>query len=109
MESAFKITFDLNLDNSSKTLRLEGTVLLHHSVPHYKINRINRIGVVNQRDLLPEVDIKCIISDGGYKWVHTDSGKETYLSTAIGRGIEEVMGTPAVATDSDNEHDDEQF
>jgi len=108
MEGAFKITFNLNLDNSDKSLSLEGAVLLHHSVPHYKINRINRIGVTNKQDLLPEVDIKCIIVDGAYKWVHTDSGQETYLSTAIGHGIEKVLGTPAVATDSE-EDDEEQF
>ena len=48
-------------------------------------------------EILPEVDIKCILVNGQYKWVHTDSGKETYLSQVIGQAIEKVQPNPAMA------------
>jgi len=100
MDSAFKIVFDFNLDTSAKVLHLQGEALLKHSAAHYKVSRINRIGHTNTPEILPEVDIKCILVNGQYKWVHTDSGKETYLSQVIGRAIEKVQPNPAIADET---------
>ena len=100
MDNLFKIVFDFSLDGSSRVLQLEAMVELQNSAPHYKVNRIGRNGQNNPSDLLPEMDIKCIVSDGGYKWVHTDSGKETYLSDAVGSAIEKIQGSPAIAVEN---------
>lgn len=103
MDTLFKIVFDFSLDGSSRVLQLEAMVELKYSAPHYKVNRISRRGQNNPSDLLPEVDIKCILtSDGQYKWVHTDSGKETYLSNVIGAAIEKTQGNPKIADDNDD-------
>jgi hypothetical protein len=102
MDTLFKIVFDFSLDGSSRVLQLEAMVELKYSAPHYKVNRISRRGQNNPSDLLPEVDIKCIVSDGGYKWVHTDSGKETYLSNVIGAAIEKTQGNPKIADENDD-------
>ena len=102
MDNFLKIVFDFSLDGSSRVLQLEAQVALHHSAPHYKVYKIRRKGQIHPSDLLPEVDIKCIVSDGGYKWVHTDSGKETYLSNAIGSAIEKTQGNPKIAEDNDD-------
>src|SRR4051812_19030339 len=96
MESPFKIAFDFSLDPAMKLMSLQGEVELHHSTPHYKISQIGRLGRANLPEILPDVDIKCILVKGKYKWVHTDSGKETYLSKIIGQAIEKVH-TPQVA------------
>jgi len=102
MDNFFKIVFDFNLDGSSRVLQLEAMAELQNSIPHYKINGIRTRGQNNPSELLPDVDIKCIVSDGGYKWVHTDSGKETYLSNAIGSAIEKTRGTPRIADHNDD-------
>jgi hypothetical protein len=106
MDNFFKIVFDFSLDGSSRVLQLEAMVALQNSTPHYKVNRISRKGQNNPSELLPEVDIKCIVSNGGYKWVHIDSGKETYLSNAIGKAIEKTHENPVIADDN-NDPDEE--
>jgi hypothetical protein len=106
MKKTFNIVFDFNLDGSSRVLQLEAAVELRYSLPHYRVSKICRQGQNSPSELLPEVDIKCILSDGQYKWVHTDSGKETYLSNAIGRAIEKTQGKPAIAEESDDPDDE---
>ena len=106
MESSFKIVFDFNLDASMKVMHLQGELELRHSSPHYKITRIGRLGRANMPEILPDVDIKCILVEGQYKWVHTDSGKETYLSKVIGQAIEKIQPDPAVAEENGEQNDD---
>jgi hypothetical protein len=106
MEKAFKIAFDLNLDGSSKILQLEAIVEVQHSVPHYTIRRISRKGQHHSSALLPDVDIKCIRCNGGYKWVHTDSGKATNLSNAVGTAIESTEGSPQIAENDEDRGED---
>jgi len=105
MESSFKIVFDFSLDPSMKLMNLQGEVELHHSTPHYKISRIGRLGRTNLPEILPDVDIKCILVKGQYKWVHTDSGKETYLSKIIGEAIEKVQ-PPELAAENGEPEDE---
>jgi hypothetical protein len=108
MEKAFKIVFDLNLDGSSSVLQLEAMVELKNSAPHYTIKKIGRKGQDGSSGLLPDVDIKCVLSNGEYKWVHTDSGKETNLSNAIGAAIASTKGNPQIADhDEDGGPEDE--
>jgi hypothetical protein len=107
MDGSFKIAFDFNLDSSAKVLRLQGEVVLHHSTPHYKISRINRFGHTGGIDLLPDIDIKCILIDGQPKWVHTDSGKESNLSTMAGKAIESVQPAIEMAEENSCTDDDD--
>ena len=107
METPFTIVFTLNLNGSGKIMKLQGEASLHHSIPHYLIRRINRLGQNNGPDILPDVDLKCIIAEGKYKWVHSDSGKETYLSQAIGLAIENAGQQPVVADPDTDQPDDE--
>jgi hypothetical protein len=100
MNNSFKIDFDFNLDASAKILRLQGVVILHHSTPHYKISKIRRFGHNGDIDLLPDIDIKCIMAEGKPTWVHTDSGKVSNLSQMAGEAIERIQPTIAMADDT---------
>ncbi|HEY4064988.1 MAG TPA: hypothetical protein VGM30_23955 [Puia sp.] len=106
MDKPLKIVFDFNLDGSARVIQLEAVVVLHHSAPHYRVSRISRQGHINYTELLPEVDLKCVLADGGHKWVHTDSGKETYLSNVIGKAIEKLPGAPKIARESEDPDED---
>lgn len=108
MEKPFSIVFKFNLNASGKIMDLCAEVELKNSEPHYKINHINRVGQTRGPDILPEMDIKCIMVNGEFKWVHTDSGKETYLSMAIGKAIESQPGQLQVASQKDAQDDDMQ-
>ena len=107
MSDFFKIDFDFNLDSSAKILRLQGEVVLHHSTPHYKISKINRFGHNGDIDLLPDIDIKCIMAEGKPKWVHTDSGKESNLSKMAGEAIERALPNIEMAEDTPCPEDDD--
>lgn len=106
METPFKIIFDFNLESSMKVMHLQGEVELRHSSPHYKVTRIGRLGHANMPEILPDVDIKCVLVDGEKKWVHTDSGKETYLSKIIGDAIEKIQPEPEIAEPTDETDED---
>jgi hypothetical protein len=106
MEKPFSIVFKFNLNASGKIMDLCAEVELKNSAPHYKVARINRVGQIKGPDILPEMDIKCVMVNGEFKWVHTDSGKETYLSMAIGKAIESQPGQPQVASPENAIDDD---
>ncbi len=105
MDDPFKIDFNFNLDSSMKILRLQGEVELHHPIPHYTVSKINMYGHASPLDLLPDIDIKCIIIDGRKKWVHTDSGKESNLSRSAGEAIERSRSNVQVAEEDPHKVD----
>jgi hypothetical protein len=92
VEKTFKIQFPVPLDSSERTIILNASVRLHHSLPHYKVSDINLAGSAGkQPPLLADIDIKCVDREGVMAWVHLDSGKTSILSLAAGHAIENKL------------------
>lgn len=94
MKQDFSIRFDFPLDQSSVIIKLEARVTVHHSVTYYRIHGFNYTHheVENDISLLPEQEIMMVEQDGAKRWVHKDSERETHLSMAIGKAIEQELG-----------------
>lgn len=84
LTSSYTIAFIYTLDNGRFNIPLIGEVEKHHSEPHYFIKNI-RMKHNARASILPDIQLKK--SKG--QWVHRDSGKETDLSIAAGKAIEE--------------------
>ena len=81
--ASYNIAFDFLSDNGRLKVHLLADVELHHSQPYYIVRNFKTIG----REVssgLPEVRLRRING----LWVHTDSGKVSDLSTAIGQAID---------------------
>jgi hypothetical protein len=66
-------------------------VEIHHSEPYFLVRNFyfpESKKETTRHSVLPEQEIKRIKRNGSYSWVHRDSGQESELSLAIGRGIE---------------------
>lgn len=86
------ISFDVNFDYSLSeniTIHLTAAVQLQHSIPHYTISNFHFQESPGGKPLLNDIDIMAIKKNNDISWVHTDSRKETILSAAIGKAIEE--------------------
>jgi hypothetical protein len=86
--NAFNIEFDYTLSDEI-TLKLTAIVELQHSMPHYYVTDFHLKNHPLHAEFLPDIDIMAIKINDGIKWIHTDSCKETVLSAAIGKAIEE--------------------
>ncbi|HEY4831000.1 MAG TPA: hypothetical protein VIH61_00340 [Waddliaceae bacterium] len=78
------IVFDVPIDNSTVVVHLAADFALHESFLYYVIDNLR---TVNQEKggLLPMLKI----ARGQDRWVHFDSGKETYLSEIVGKAIDD--------------------
>ncbi|HEV7779697.1 MAG TPA: hypothetical protein VGO58_00445 [Chitinophagaceae bacterium] len=95
MEKPFEIVFNFPLASADFIIFLRATAELHHSDPYYVINDFhagNNKPDNEHPSSLPLQEIKRTRTKKGYLWVHRDSGKETLLSVAIGKAIDEKTG-----------------
>jgi hypothetical protein len=92
MSKSFEIKFNFPLEHSMHTIPLKATAELHHSEPYYVIEGFRFDGKKSEKQslsLLPSVQIKYKKIAGKGVWVHKDSERESALSQAIGKAIEE--------------------
>ncbi len=87
---SFDVSFDYTLSENI-TLHLSANVQPQHSTPHYTISNFHFQESLTGKPLLNDIDIMAIKKENGISWVHTDSRKETMLSAAIGKAIEEKI------------------
>ncbi len=95
MEKPFEIIFDFPLAPSDFIIALRATAELHHSDPYFVVNNFHASNAEPDSEhpsSLPVQEIKRIRHKKSYIWVHRDSGKETLLSMAIGKAIDEKTG-----------------
>ena len=95
--SPFEIKFDFPLAHSDLIMSLKATAELHHSQPYYVVDHFLAASAKNgvaEPSILPPQEIKQIVRNSAKVWVHKDSEKESVLSIAIGKGIEQAMNTP---------------
>jgi hypothetical protein len=79
----FDIRFKFQVETARLNMILEADVQEHHSETYYIISNFHTPGHDN-RTVLPGIAIR---KHKG-QWVHTDSGKATDLSAAVGKAIE---------------------
>lgn len=92
MDKPFEITFNFPVAHASFTIPLKATAQLHHSNPYYVVDSFyfeKQDVPASQLSLLPTVEIKCFKSGNRVSWVHLNSGRESQLSQAIGKAIEQ--------------------
>ena len=93
MSKPFEIIFDFPLADPDLIISLKASAEMHHSDPYYVIDNFHLINSKsNNRDasILPPQEIKKIQEGSSELWVHKDSGRETVLSMALGKAIEET-------------------
>ncbi len=94
MEKPFEIDFDIALAPSDLTISLTATAKLHHSVPYYIVDHFHFAGVKPSDEalsFLPPQEIMQITRGNAKVWVHRDSQRESILSQAIGKAIENAL------------------
>lgn len=84
----FTICFDFLVDTARVSIPLEADVQEHHSETFFIVRNFRIPGHSNHQ-ILPEITIR----QRKGQWVHTDSGKATDLSMAIGKAIEARTAT----------------
>jgi len=92
MDKSFEITFNFPVAHATFTIPLKASVQLHHSDPYYVVDSFffeTRDVPPSRLSLLPKVEIKCLKSGKKGSWVHLNSGRESLLSQAIGKAIEQ--------------------
>lgn len=90
----FEIKFDFPVASSNLKISLNATAELHHSEPYFAVHNFYLADSAKSkgyRSVLPDQEIKRIRRNDGWVWVHKDSGKESELSLAIGKGIESTV------------------
>jgi len=91
--SPFEIKFDFPLAHSDLIFSLKATAELHHSQPYYVVDHFQAASSKadkHEPSILAPQEIKQIERNSAKVWVHKDSEKESVLSIAIGRGIDEA-------------------
>jgi hypothetical protein len=91
MRKPFEINFDFPVASSNLKVSINATVEIHHSEPYFLVHNFyfpESKKEINGHSVLPEQEIKRVKRNGSFSWVHKDSGQESELSLAIGRGIE---------------------
>ena len=94
MSKPFEIKFDFPLAHSEQTIFIKASAKLHHSEPYYVVDDFRFGGRKTQKNhlsILPVQEIKLIKRNGTRTWVHRDSEKESLLSLAMGRAIDEKL------------------
>src|SRR5688572_21969893 len=94
MEKPFTIQFDFPVAHSTFTVTLNATAELHHSDPYYVVHSFQYSDGNHPNasvSVLPSQEIKRIRKDGKLTWVHKDSERESLLSLALGKAIEQSI------------------
>lgn len=92
--SHFEIKFDFPVAFSNLKISFNATAELHHSDPYFVVHDFyftNSKKENEHHSILPSQEVKRIIRDGSYLWVHKDSEQVSELSIAIGKGIENIL------------------
>lgn len=85
---SFNVDFDYELSDHIN-LKLTAKVEIHHSNPYYLVTDLYLKNHRGDSPLLADVKIKAVNENNITGWRHTDSNKESVLSNAIGKAIEE--------------------
>ena len=89
MNQPFEIDFDFPLAHSDLIISLRAIAEPHHSDPYYVVDDFHvRGSKQNELSILPSQQIKQVSRSASKVWVHKDSGRESLLSIAIGKAIE---------------------
>ena len=86
---SFNIDFNYELSKNI-LLQLSAKVELHHSLPYYSVTDFYLKDHPDGHLLLADIKIIAVKEKDGISWVHTDSRKESLLSNAIGKAIEQT-------------------
>jgi hypothetical protein len=94
MDKPFDIQFDFPVEQSGFTVALKAIAQLHHSEPYYVVHSFHLADSRAVRPLppisiLPAQEIKYLSKGDTGSWVHKDSERESMLSLALGKAIEE--------------------
>lgn len=98
MKQQFEINFDFPVAHSDVKILLRATVELHHSDPYYVVHDFRYDGKgdrQNRLSILPSQEIRYLKKAKEGSWVHCDSDRESLLSLAIGKAIENKLGDQA--------------
>ncbi|HEV8284517.1 MAG TPA: hypothetical protein VGQ09_09410 [Chitinophagaceae bacterium] len=98
VNQSFEIKFDFPVDDSGLAISLSAQVHPNDNEPFYLINDFHIIisGVVkDDSSALPPQEIKMIVRNSKCLWVHRDIERETLLSVAIGKEIEQKRSLQA--------------
>jgi len=79
-----QIVFDFKIDQSRLQIQLMADAEVHHSDTYYIVKNF-RLPGSPRGEILPPIQIK----KAKGRWVHTDSGKSTDLSEAVGHAIDQ--------------------
>jgi hypothetical protein len=94
MKQPFEIKFDFPLAHSEMIFTLKATAEVHHSEPYYVIDNIHVDSNGHKKQdpsILPQQEIKQIKRGKSKVWVHRDSERESLLSLAAGKAIENKL------------------
>lgn len=81
----YSIRFEFMMEPTRPNIQLEADVERHHSEIYFIVRNFRGAGQPpSTHSVLPEISIRK--KEGC--WVHTDSGKETHLSQAVGKAID---------------------
>ncbi|HET6995805.1 MAG TPA: hypothetical protein VFI06_12525 [Chitinophagaceae bacterium] len=94
MKQPFEIEFDFPLAGSDLVLSFKATATLHHSDPFYVVEDFHNAAIRpggHDPSIFPEQEIMKVDNSSSSTWIHRDSGRESLLSKAIGKGIERAL------------------
>jgi hypothetical protein len=86
--ATYPIRFNFLVDSARLDITLEADVQEHHSASYYVVGNFHVPGH-RKRTALPQISVK----KAKGVWVHTDSGKSTELSLAVGKAIDALKST----------------
>lgn len=94
MNQPFEIRFDFPLAHSDLIFSLTAIAEIHHSEPFYSVDHFHFAGAPpagNDISVLPAQQIKQVRRGNTSVWVHKDSERESMLSLAMGKAIDEAL------------------
>jgi hypothetical protein len=94
MKQPFEIIFDFPLADPGFIVSLKATAELHYSDSYWVIDNFystNKSSEEHHSSILPRQEIKRITNGCSRSWVHNDSERETVLSRALGKAIDDVL------------------
>lgn len=94
MGKPFAIQFEFPAEHSGFTVAVKATAQLHHSEPYYVVQVFHLADRKSPRpippiSILPAQEIRSLKKGNTGSWVHKDSERESMLSLAPGKTIEE--------------------
>jgi hypothetical protein len=98
MKQPFEIEFDFPLVGSELIISFKATATLHHSDPYYLVEDFHNASIRPHKDdpsVFPTQEVRQVNRSSSCVWVHKDSDRESLLSLAIGKGIENALRNTA--------------